>query len=962
MPTTTTRRSNGTPTAGTTRPASPGRELTCRLLNPLGPPENFAVRVRAEANWPCSATWDAVEGATSYKLRWRQSGGEFQAANATTVTDTNATITVSGYGAWEVRAQGCNDDGCGPEANGTVDVTLANLNAPENFEVIADPGEKEVRAKWDAVDGATSYRLRWRQSGGEFTAANAITISDTNAAITVSGYGEWEVRVQGCDDNGCGGEVSSTVKLVVPVVWLSLEPARDAAEQIRPGTIAASWDPVPGAASYTLRWWQDAGNLPAQSPRAADARQTRSVSGDGGQGDGSQGENRLVLSADRTSAEFTVPDAGEYKVELTTLDAGDEVIAQASVDLNRADDSTDTTPPRLVRGEIDGDTMTFYFSERLDEGGVGAHFNVFMYSARRWAGGTTSRSTVSGNQVKVDLGFRAEVGEHVRAFYFVNERLSTAEERLRDLAGNEVWAPYRIEAYPTYDHGFPRTRTIRLDNLTAPPSLQRATVRSRWLTLTFDEPLDGNSVPAAGAFTVWVNGSAVSLSDHAAVVVDGSNVMLVLATPPLSTDVVTVSYTKPSANPLRGVDGEGPSFSGRSVVNRVGVVPSVSQVAITSTPIADNTYALGESLRVKVTFTEAVAVTSGRPRLRIKLDPAYGEKWADYAGGSGTATLEFAYTVVEPDRSTRGVAVPHDSLDLRGDAVRSVDTSRRHANLWYGELNHDPNHQVDGVPPSLWSAAMAEETKLMLSYNETLDEAEVSVPAASAFTVKVNGSQVNLASADRVGVAGDIVTLTLAAAVAEGDTVTVSYDKPSLSGAGKLRDLVGNEAASFTDRAVISDGTGSSLWSLTATGTRLVMSYYRFLDEESVPAASAFTVKKIPRGGSEETVSLSGSPTIAGATVILALPAPVVEGDQMTVSYAKPTAGGRPQAEGPGRQRSGKLHRTEGRRDRLHAAASGAGRDRRRHGDPLLQRTAGRGLRRRRGLLPADCEVPTTRP
>ena len=338
------------------------------------------------------------------------------------------------------------------------------------------------------------------------------------------------------------------------------------------------------------------------------------------------------------------------------------------------------------------------------------------------------------------------------------------------------------------------------------------------------------------------------------------------------------------------MDGEAPSFSGRSVVNQVGVVPSVSQVEITSTPVAENSYAPGESVRVQVAFTEAVAVTGGVPRLRIKLDPAYGEKWADYAGGSGTATLEFAYTVVVPDRSTRGVAVPHDSLDLGTGAIRSVDMSSRHADLWHGELDHDPNHQVDGVPPSLWNAAMAEETKLMLSYDEVLDEEDESVPAASAFTVNVNGSQANLANANPVGVAGDIVTLTLAAAVAENDTVTVSYNKPSSSAAAKLRDMVGNEAASFTDQAVISDGTVSSLWTATATGTQLIMSYFRFLDEESVPPTNAFTVKRTPHGGSEETVNLTAAPTITGAMVTLTLPAAVLEGDSMTVSYAKPTA------------------------------------------------------------------------
>ena len=35
--------------------------------------------------------------------------------------------------------------------------------------------------------------------------------------------------------------------------------------------------------------------------------------------------------------------------------------------MNQAPDQPDTTPPRLVRGEMDGDRMFLYFSEPLNE-------------------------------------------------------------------------------------------------------------------------------------------------------------------------------------------------------------------------------------------------------------------------------------------------------------------------------------------------------------------------------------------------------------------------------------------------------------------------------------------------------------------------------------------------------------------------------------------------------------------
>ena len=113
------------------------------------------------------------------------------------------------------------------------------------------------------------------------------------------------------------------------------------------------------------------------------------------------------------------------------------------------------------------------------------------------------------------------------------------------------------------------TRIITLENLTGPPLLERATAHPDWLTLTFDDGLDGNSVPAASAFTVTVNGNAVSLGAVEPVVVSGVTVTLALASTLASTDVVAVSYAKPSVSPLRGVDGKVASFS-RAVSDQPG--------------------------------------------------------------------------------------------------------------------------------------------------------------------------------------------------------------------------------------------------------------------------------------------------------------------------------------------------------------------------------------------------------
>ena len=84
---------------------------------------------------------------------------------------------------------------------------------------------------------------------------------------------------------------------------------------------------------------------------------------------------------------------------------------------------------------------------------------------------------------------------------------------------------------------------------------------------------------------------------------------------------------------------------------------------------------------------------TGTPRLKIDMDPAdWGEKWAAYESGSGTRTLIFAHTVVEPNLSTQGIAVLANTLALNGGTIRAGGAD---ANLAHDGLAHDANHKVN---------------------------------------------------------------------------------------------------------------------------------------------------------------------------------------------------------------------------------------------------------------------------
>ena len=120
----------------------------------------------------------------------------------------------------------------------------------------------------------------------------------------------------------------------------------------------------------------------------------------------------------------------------------------------------------------------------------------------------------------------------------------------------------------------------------------------------------------------------------------------------------------------------------------------MTAVEVVSDAGDDATYGLGETIRVRLSFSEAVEV-EGSPQLRIDMDPAHwGQKWAVYESGSGTADLVFAYEVMQPNQSTRGIAVLANTLELNGGAIKST-TAEADADLSHTGLDHDPNHKVD---------------------------------------------------------------------------------------------------------------------------------------------------------------------------------------------------------------------------------------------------------------------------
>ena len=111
---------------------------------------------------------------------------------------------------------------------------------------------------------------------------------------------------------------------------------------------------------------------------------------------------------------------------------------------------------------------------------------------------------------------------------------------------------------------------------------------------------------------------------------------------------------------------------------------------------------------------------------------------------------------------------------------------------------------VDEIAPTLANATV-DGSQMTVAFSEALDES--SSPAASAFVVAVDGT--GRAVSD-VSVGGSTVTLTLASAVAAGETVTVGYTAPTGANANPIVDAAGNPAAEFSGQAVTNNTAAPS--------------------------------------------------------------------------------------------------------------------------------------------------------
>ena len=324
-----------------------------------------------------------------------------------------------------------------------------------------------------------------------------------------------------------------------------------------------------------------------------------------------------------------------------------------------------------------------------------------------------------------------------------------------------------------------------------PPVFQNAVTNTAGdlITLTYNEALSATTA-GTGAFAVSVGGTSRTVNN---VSVTGSTVVLTLASAVTNGQTVTVGYTDPTvSNDTNAVQdsagNDAITLAPTVVTNNVpDTTPPVFQGAAT-----DNTG------KIVLTYNEALSsMASGTSAFYVYLN---GGSVRNSVTGVAVSGSTVVLTLTTPIVYGNTATVQYVDSDVMNTVYATQDLAGNDA-VTMGSAANVVNNMPDTTPPVFQNAVTnTAGDKITLTYNEALAAATA---GTGAFAVSVGGSARNVTG---VSVSGSTVVLTLASAVANGDTVTVGYTDPSGSNdTNAIQDILGNDAVTLSASTIVTN-------------------------------------------------------------------------------------------------------------------------------------------------------------
>lgn len=233
-----------------------------------------------------------------------------------------------------------------------------------------------------------------------------------------------------------------------------------------------------------------------------------------------------------------------------------------------------------------------------------------------------------------------------------------------------------------------------------------------------------------------------------------------------------------SGNNYAGFDSKESSYAPELVIQTAPpdlVAPTVSSVSVPS----DGTYGPGQNLDFTVNFNETVLVSGGTPRIPLTLATG-GTVYATYFAGSGTAVLEFRYTVASGNLDADGVSV---GTAIQANGATLEDAAGNAAVLTLNSVASTTGVLVDAVAPTITISDPSPATTVEGPVSYTVTYADTSLGAIS-----LDSSDITL---NRTSTANGTV---LVAGTGATRTVTIT----NITGHGTLGITIASGTASDT--------------------------------------------------------------------------------------------------------------------------------------------------------------------
>ncbi|MFV3075469.1 SwmB domain-containing protein, partial [Niveispirillum fermenti] len=585
----------------------------------------------------------------------------------------------------------------------------------------------------------------------------------------------------------------------------------------------------------------------------------------------------VTVNNDKTiTLALNAPVASGQTVTITYTDTpGDDLFAiQSTTGADTAtftnQSVTNNTPaaPALQSATVNGSTLVLTYDQMLDaiNGPTGTNFSVMADSMLV----TVTTATVDTNNMTVTLTLASPVaaGAVVTVTYI--------DPTTGDDTGSVIQSMGGIDAA-----GF--TSQSVTNNTPGGPALVSATVDGATLTLTFDDFLDQLNAPQLMAFGVTVGGSPAIVNN--VIVNADKTVTLTLTTPVTSGQIVTVSYTDPTAGndtfAIQSATGsDASSFTGQSVTNNTVAPPALQSATIDGNTLVMTYDQALDGVNIPTSASFSVFVGAGLATItNVAID-----------GPNKTVTLTLSAPVAVGDT----VAVSYTD-PTAGDDVTAVQST---AGVDAASITSQPvtnNTLPATVPVYVSSVGYIGENTFTVTFDVALDGGNP--PPSSAFDVQVNGTSVPVTGVTVNGV-NKTVTLTLdssalggSGALTAGDIIDFIYTDPTAGNdLAAIQGTTGLDAANFTRSLVVAiarPAVAPSFVSAAVDGSSLVLTYDQALDALNGPAGTDFTVMVDSQSVNVTNVVIDG----VNKTVTLTLATPVTSSQTVTVAYTDPTNG-----------------------------------------------------------------------